>query len=210
MIMAKYRTLFYHSRWNDKKWIDNAIALSTQAYNLWRMIDPVAWEIVKLGLSHEEIWVPDEGYFDYGPDAEEVAMSGVYDSGYLGTCYTSTLGQVRGGNNVGNGTCKRDASLVLKHPERWSYTEHDVPLWRFDAMMAYLNMEVRKNNGYGLGPNKNICSEVGHNANVAAGELRGPRRVVSPLTDALLMVRAGKEIKRLVPNPATTRLQRWQ
>ena len=196
--MAKYRTLFYHSRWNDNKWIDNAIALSTQAYNLWRIIDPVAWEVVKMGLSHEEIWVPKEGYFDYGPDDEWVALHGEYDFDYTGTCYTSTMGQVGGKNRVGNGTCKRPASQVLKHSGRWSYTDHDVPEWRFKLMMAYMDGEVECNAGYGLGKLKNICSEFGHNANVCSGELEGPFKVVSPLTDALLMVRAGKEIKRLL------------
>ncbi len=194
----KYRTLFYHAKFGDKKLIDNAIALTTQAYNLWRVFDPVAWEIVKMGLSHEEIWVPDEN-IEFGWFGKLFPDDTATNDHVLGTCYTSTLGQTRSKNAVGeNGTCKRPASQVLKHPERWSYIEHDVPLWRFDAMMAYLNAEVRKNLGYGLGPKKNICSEVSHNANVAAGILRGPRRVVSPLTDALLLTRAGGVIKPLI------------
>ncbi|KKL73670.1 hypothetical protein LCGC14_2072620, partial [marine sediment metagenome] len=91
-------------------------------------------------------------------------------------------------------TCKRDASLVLKHPERWSYTEHLVSDYKYDLMAYYLDDQVAKNKGYGLGPDKNICSEISHNANVVSGELAGPFKVVTPIGDALSMVRSGKKI----------------
>lgn len=193
----KYRSLFYHASWGDKKWIDNAIALTTQAYNLWRILNPVEWAIVKMGLSHEEIWIPKHipsvGSFYVFHELNSISAT------YLGTCYTATLGQTRSKNAEGeNGTRVADACDVLKNPWRWSYIEHDVPLWRFDAMMAYLNNEVHKNLGYGLGPKKNICSEVSHNASVAAGVLKGPRRIVSPLVDAILLTRAGGELKPLI------------
>lgn len=193
--MKKYRTLFYHSKWGDGHIIDNAIAITTQAYNLWRFIDPILWEVVKLGLSHEEIWTPDKYECFILPAGERT-----HDNypGYSGTCWTSTMGQVRGSNNVGSGTCKRDASLVLKHPERWSYTEHEVSDYRYEVMIHYLEGQVAENKGYGLGPNKNICSEVGHNANVVSGELASPFKVVTPIGDALSMVRLGKKIIPLV------------
>ncbi len=190
--MKRYRTLFYHSKWGDGHVIDNAIALTTQAYNLWRFYDPVLWDVVKLGLSHEEIWVPNEN----GLFARLISRTATEDMkcGYTGTCYTSTMGQVRGSNNVGDGTCKRNAALVLKHPERWSYTEHEVSDYKYDLMVWYLEKQVAENKGYGLGPDKNICSEISHNANVVSGELAGPFKVVTPLGDALRLVRSGKEI----------------
>lgn len=187
--MKKYRTLFYHSKWGDKKWIDNAIALTTQAYRLW---DFKHWDIIKLGFSHEEIWIPQwQGSFD------TVDYGGFFETIYEGTCYTSTMGQVSGKNREGNGTCKRPASKVLKHPERWSYTEHEVGDLEFDAMIRYLDYEVEGNQGYGLGHDKNVCSELSHNANVVSGELSGSFRFVSPLTDAILMVDAGKKLINL-------------
>ena len=185
--MKKYRTLLYHSKWGDGHVIDNAIALTTQAYNLWRFIDPVLWDVVKLGLSHEEIWV--QGSWDHWA---VIKPHGVTE--YAGTCYTSTMGQVRGSNNVGDGTCKRNASLVLKHPKRWSYTEHEVSDRRYERMLMYLNNQVAENKGYGLGRGKNVCSELGHNANVTSGELVGPYRFISPLGDALLLVKSGRKI----------------
>ncbi len=190
--MEKYRTLFYHSKWDDKKWIDNAIAVTTQIYNLWRFIDPILWDVVKLGLSHEEIQTPDEN----GLFTKLISRTATEDMkcGYTGTCYTSTMGQIRGSNNVGDGTCKRHASLVLKHPERWSYVEHEVSDWRYECMIDWMEREVFANIGYGLGPYKNVCSKFSHNANVVSGELAGPFKLVSPLGDALLLVKSGKEI----------------
>ncbi|KKM90455.1 hypothetical protein LCGC14_1238580 [marine sediment metagenome] len=192
--MKRYRTLLYHSKWGDGHVIDNVIALTTQAYNLWRFIDPVLWDVVKMGFSHEEIWVPDEND-DFMWTAELMYPNGPYKmDGYAGICYTSTMGQVRGSNNVGDGTCKRNAALVLKHSKRWSYVEHSVPDWEFTYMVQYLEDQVTENKGYGLGPNKNICSEISHNANVVSGELAGPFKVVTPIGDALLLVKSGKKI----------------
>ena len=192
--MKKYRTLLYHSKWGDGHVIDNAIALTTQAYNLQRFTNPVLWDVVKLGLSHEEMWIPGKND-DFMWTAELMYPNGPYKmDGYAGTCYTSTMGQVRGSNNVGDGTCKRDASLVLKHPERWSYTEHEVSDGAYEIMVKYLEDQVARNKGYGLGRGKNVCSKLSHNANVTSGELAGPYRFISPLGDALLLVKSGKKI----------------
>ncbi len=202
--MKKYRTLFYEAKVGDGKYIDNLISLSTQLLHCWRLLDRGQRKVIMAGYSHEEIWTPDEdGKFSI-VNCHHCSMtrvncflngcpssSSVY---YLGTCWTSTMGQVRGGNNVGTGTCKRSASLVLKHPERWSYTEHLVSDYKYDLMAYYLDDQVAKNKGYGLGPNKNICSEISHNANVVSGELAGPPKVVTPIGDALSMVRSGKKI----------------
>lgn len=116
---------------------------------------------------------------------------------FLGTLFTSTMGQVGGKNRTGNGTVKRPASQVLKHPERWSYTEHEVTDKMFANGMLYAEWEVKNNKGYGVFNGKNVCSKVSHNFNAATGELPGPVKFVDPLHDALLMVQAGKEIKPL-------------
>jgi hypothetical protein len=206
--MKRYRTLFYHAKWGDGKWIDNAIAISTQLGRCW---DLKHWDITRQGISHEEIWLPDEdgrwhekpqyknwAEYTYG---ETIAVDYIGDLPMYcrasGTCYTSTMGQVRGGNNVGSGTCKRDASLVLKHPERWSYTEHEVSDGRFECMMNWMNGQVVGNIGYGFRGDKNICSEFSHNANVIAGELAGPHRLIDPLGDAILMAKSGKKLIKL-------------
>ena len=201
----KYRTLLYHSKWWDGKWIDNAITIVTRVWHLFRRLWKRElrwkefWRIFKMGFSHEEIWIPDEdGGFSYACSCYDMPLycSVCFIGGktYKGTCYTSTMGQVRGKNNVGNGTCKRNASNILKHPERWSYTEHEVSDRRYVWMIHYLEDQVAKNKGYGLGPDKNVCSELSHNANVTSGELAGPYRFISPLGDALRLVKSGKEI----------------
>ncbi len=200
--MKKYRTLLYHSKRGDGHIIDNAIAIVTQLAHMGLILDPVLWDVVKLGLSHEEIWTPDEeGEFDVRECKycgfqrcypEECA--GGFDRDYIGTCYTSTMGQVRGSNNVGDGTCKRRASKVLKHPKRWSYTEHEVSDDAYAMMLQYLEVQVDQNKGYGLGKGKNICSVLSNNANITSGELAGPYRFISPLGSALHLVRSGKEI----------------
>ena len=64
-------------------------------------------------------------------------------------------------------------------------------------MIQYLDDKVAKNRGYGLGPNKDVCSEVSHNAEVVSGVLGGKHRFVSPLMDAILLVKAGGVMKRL-------------
>ena len=200
--MKKYRTLLYHSEWGDGHAIDNAIAVATQLRYIGLYLDPILWDVVKAGFSHEEIWTPDEdGNFDISAckycGSQRCWPEGCPDRlkvNYIGTCWTSTMGQVRGDNNVGDGTCKRDASKVLKHPERLSYTEHEVADDAYAMMISYLVNQVAKNKGYGLGPDKNVCSELSHNANVVSGELAGPHRFISPLGDALLLVKSGKEI----------------
>lgn len=203
--MKKYRTLFYHSKWGDKKWIDNAIALVTQAWHLFRRVWAhdltwkQFWAVFKMGFSHEEIWIPDciDKFWFSEYSISKEAFHNTKDSP-MGHCYSSTMGQVRSKNNIGvNGTRKAWAYDVLKHPERWSYTEHEIEEWRFKAMVAWMDGEVERNEGYGLGEDKNVCSELSHNANVTAGELEGPHRFVSPLMDALLMVKAGKKIMPL-------------
>ncbi len=194
--MKKYRTLLYHSKWGDGHAIDNVIALATQFTHLGLLLDPVLWDVVKLGLSHEEIWTPGfDNHFDFSPaDLVYCRSTRWLDYGYQGTCYTSTMGQIRGSNNVGNGTCKRNASKVLKHPKRWSYTEHLVSDDAYEFMIEYLEKQVAQNKGYGLGPDKNVCSELSNNANITSGELAGPYRFISPLGSALHLVQSGKEI----------------
>lgn len=184
----RYRTLFYLPA-IDKHLVDNVIGIGEQVMYCWRALSPQQRAIWLAGYSHEEIWTPDKhGWFGNSPCVRK----------YVGTCYTSTKGQAaRGKNNVGHGTCKRGSDLVLKHPERWHFIEWEVDELSYLAMIAYLETEVRKNKGYGLGPNKNICSEIGHNANVTTGVLGGKFKVVTPMKDAILQVKAGGIIQKL-------------
>lgn len=204
----RYRTLFYHAKFGDKKWIDNAIALVTQAWHLFRRLWKHEltwkefWRIFKMGLSHEEIWVPDWDGYRYIFKLIDARQDGKGNTTWFpptchGTCYTSTMGQIGGKNREGKGTVKRPASKVLKHPARWSYTEHEVSDDRFTLMVHWMNIEVFTNKGYGVREGQNVCSEFSHNANVVSGELDGKHRFVDPLGDALLMVKAGKTLTAL-------------
>jgi len=193
--MKRFRTVFYKSKIGDGKVLDNLISISTGLLHCWRLFNKKQREVLLNNFSHEEIWTPDEkGLFEIVGSTDD----GIPATAYRGTMYTSTMGQAaRGKNNVGDGTCKRDADLVLKHPDRWCFVEWEVDDLSWYAMVAYLEQEVRRNKGYGLGPKKNICSEIGHNANVMAGTLKGKFKVVTPLYDAILHVKAGGVIQKL-------------
>ncbi len=195
--MKRFRTVFYMSA-IDGKVVDDAIAISTGILHCWRLLNKEQRKLVLMGLSHEEIWTPDEDGNFIWKDEVMYPDGPLQVCGYAGTMYTSTMGQAaRGKNNIGHGTCKRSADLVLKHPGRWCFVEWKVDDLSYYAMVAYLEQEVRRNKGYGLGPNKNICSEISHNANVMAGTLKGKFRVVTPLKDAILHVKAGGVVQML-------------
>jgi hypothetical protein len=130
---------------------------------------------------------------------------------FAGTCYTSTMGQIRSrGTIIQSGTCKRPAARVLKHPERWDCVEIDINEIEYYEMMRYLDDQVLNNAGYGkidvakffgLGfitdKKRNICSEIVHNALIEGDVLDGEHKVVSPLLLAILLVKAGHEVKKL-------------
>lgn len=119
-----------------------------------------AWTLSK--YSHVEIWTPDQNEF-VNP----------YSCGLqvVGTCYTATM---RGEDN---GTVKRDASLVLDHPEHWEYIELEISDELYDKLIIWMDFQVATNLGYSkwdllkfLSPihfpddHRNICSEFVGNA----------------------------------------------
>ena len=189
----------------DGKYLDNGIAGWTQLINSWRLLNAEQRKIVLAGYSHAEVWVP----------SEDGCFGGVYMNGtvkaFAGDCYTSTLGQIRNPNVPAmSGTCKRPASQILRHPERWDIVKVLITQEQYNAMIEYLDYEVDWNQGYGkrdclkffgLGflssPHQNICSELVHNAGVTAEVLKGEFNIVSPLLLAILLVQAGHKIKRL-------------
>lgn len=117
----------------DKHLLDNLIWMHTYLWN------PQGWKFKRLACSHSEIWVADKDY-------EYKDMSGV---SYLGDCYTSTMGQAGGKNRVKyNGICKRPASEVLKHPERWYYYEIKVEAKAVERAMLDADLMVANNRGY--------------------------------------------------------------
>ena len=121
-----------------------------------------AWTLSK--YSHVEIWVANDiGFFDKS-DWDYMWQP-------LGTCYTATM---RGEDN---GTVKRDASLVLDHPENWEYIELEISDELYDKLIIWMDFQVANNLGYSkwdllnfLSPihlpdnRRNICSEFVGNA----------------------------------------------
>ncbi len=181
--MKKFRVLHYKSG-IDGKVVDNAIGFWTKLMNLW---DWKTWFLP--AYSHSEIWVPDEnGVFSipHGPSTF-----------YFGTCYSSTMGQIRTEGAQVNGTRKLLASVMLKHPERWDYTEFEVRDTAFTLGDDYMENEVGLNEGYAKrdiskffpiirhfvkqDKRRNICSEFVHNACVMFRVLLRPFKVISPL-----------------------------
>ena len=121
----------------DKHLLDNLIWMHTYLWN------PQGWKYKRLACSHAGIWVPDEnGNYEY------TDMTGTT---YLGTCYTSTMGQAGGKNRVNyNGICKRPASEVLKHPERWYYYEMQVEANALESALLSADLRVANNKGYDI------------------------------------------------------------
>ncbi len=170
--MRRFRVLHYKSG-IDGKVVDNAIGFWTKVVNLW---DWKTWFLP--WYSHDEIWVPDEttGAFrdDFGACTEI----------FLGTCYSSTMGQIRTKEPKRrfeiNGTRKLPASEVLTHPERWDYTEFEVEDYEFEWGCDWMDIQVEFNKGYAKrdiskffpvirhlvkqDKLRYICSEFGYNA----------------------------------------------
>lgn len=166
--MKPFRFLYYVGKGDRINWL----------IRTWTGI----FEWNSIPASHEEVWTADE----------EGRFIDVPGNPYLGLCWTSTT------RDNWRGTCVRPASEVLKTPENWVYTEHQVPeTWEQDGL-AYMQYEVDNNKGYAYidigkfipvlrhfvnDPQRNICSEFCHNAKVAFGIYPGPFRVVHPRED---------------------------
>lgn len=155
---------------------------------------------------HAEVWTLDE--YDYAFTDESFEVPKI--RWILGTAWTSTM------KDKANGTVKRPASDVIHNPKRWDYIEidldddSDIYPDNYDALMNYMEDEVRDNKGYGIfdfakffglgwliiDKLRNICSEFVNNALYHGGVVM-KRGVVSPRRLAYLLVQAGHEIKSL-------------
>lgn len=201
--MKRFRVLHYRSA-IDGNMVDNAIGFWTKVMNLW---DIRTWRLP--AYSHTEIWVPDgHGRFSTSYTCHPIT--------YCGTCYTSTMGQIRTEGAQVEGTRRLLASVVLKHPECWDYTEFEVPDDVFANGMRCMAYRVLMNKGYAKrdiskffpivrhlvkqDPLRDICSEFAQNLCVVFRVLAGPFKVISPLRLARKMpwirnLKTGKLVK---------------
>lgn len=148
--MKKFKILFYRPKFWDGRYVDGSIATWTR---LWNLDAPK-----ELLCSHEEIWLPDEGY-----------------------CWTSTMGAMGGKRRFGSGVRKALDYGILKNTERWFYCEFEVSDFGYKEMLEMMQVELEANKGYdklmilnfflplGMGEkDKWICSEfVNHHAKIA-------------------------------------------
>jgi len=157
--------------------------------------------------SHCELWVGDESkpHYKFGGHCNLTQSYGNMRINYpfTGTCYSSTL------RGKSNGTVKRPASKVLDHPENWVYIEAEMEIANYDAMIRFLENEVRLNKGYSkrdllkfLSPihfpdnKRNICSEITNNALCVGLLLRG-FGIISPKKLYKKLIAAGCKPKEL-------------
>jgi len=206
--MSKCRILFYHAKFGDGKFIDDGISFHTTFWNVIGLASRLrfkeAGKMIKHRFSHVEVWWPDEnGCF------EETAILEVFKTVcYLkkGTAFTSTM---RGDDN---GTVIRPASGILKHPERWSYIEIDLPEANYELAVEWAKEQAKNNQGYNkmtilnfFNPfrrtaktgGKNICSVAVQGFLWQAG-LFNKWEIMSPLKLWLELDRKGYETRRLV------------
>ena len=169
----KIRFLFYRAKFEFRSFLKTRrIHLVDDAISWWTWSGNIGTE----PYAHVEVWTPaiKENVYAF----ENPFVAGTPPNKFfplLGTCWTSTM---RGENN---GTVKRPASEVIKHPERWDYVEIDIPEDDYNRLIYWMELEVENNKGYGkrdigkfvgLGfladPERNICSEFTHNAAIVA------------------------------------------
>ena len=144
--------------------------------------------------SHVELWKPNQDCF-VNP----------YSCGLqiVGTTYSSTM---RGDDN---GTRSADASLVLKHPERWDYMEIAVTDEQYELLRLIMAVDVEHNKGYAkwdilkfISPihfpdnERNICSEAVNNWLVIIGILL-EFGIVSPGKLYKKLIKAGYKVESL-------------
>ena len=190
----KYRFAFYKSKWGDWHLLDNVISLVTWVYN------PTSPD-----ASHVEVWLPNEGgrFYAYGYIPGWEGSVNTPDKAF-GTMLTSTM---RGKDN---GTVKRPASEVLKHPERWYYYEVECDEQLFSDALTAAEVKCKNNKGYGVRtllkfiginwPDKKraICSEVAHWFGCITGVIKGKPKIISPRRLSKLLKDMGYERKELV------------
>ncbi len=200
----RIRFLYYGTR-KDGKIMDDIIGRTTHKANKKRML-AYGWEPDQVPmLAHGEVML-------FNTDGLRV-----------GTCYTSTMGQMRDRGIIknllskGDGTVSRPSSEVLTHPERWYYIDVDVSIDLFFIVENYLMTEVLNNQGYDFlcilsflcgvrfhASKRNICSEIQHRAALLittacyASRFKDTwRDVPSPILQMINMVSCGSVLRRL-------------
>lgn len=147
MEMTKVRNMFYKPEWFDGKSLDNGIDIYTRHANFW--VNPAKldmgiierWKLLsKLSCSHAEMWFPEEdGQFD--------CIMFNFGMVYSGQMFTSTMRMNEANGNT-DGIVMRPADDVLKHPERWWYSEFEVPKAAMEYSLAWCEGMVKNNKGY--------------------------------------------------------------
>ena len=176
--MVRIRFMFYHAKWGDGKWLDNAISIWTSLLSLLRL------DLRLLGFSHEEVLIPDE--------------EGSFENG---VCFSSTT---RGGSE---GVRFAPAKEVLKHPERWSYIEVPVSAEDLEVAMAEAQKLIGMPYDYwGIAgfvcpivkqrPDEWYCSEVSHWFARLCKVVHKPRHMVSPLRKAQILIGMGYKLRK--------------
>lgn len=146
MELTKVRNVFYKPKWFDGKSLDNGIDVYTRWANYFA--NPAGlelgfierWKLLSnLSCSHAEIQFP-SGFGDFESPS---IIKTVQDS----QMFTSTM-IMNGANGYTDGIVMRPASDILTHPERWYYSEFDVPKAALDYSMAWCKEMVDNNKGY--------------------------------------------------------------
>ena len=184
--MKQIRALYYIG---TKRPLNNLIQAWTWPFNLGT-----------IPTSHTETWTRGEVLPFENPawyclptldkSGDPVRILGkLQEGGYVGTCWTSTM------IDDHDGTVKRPAAEVLKHPEHWCYQPYEVEDDDYAKGVDYMQEEVDGNQGYAKkdlckflpvlrhfikDKLRNICSEFVHNVKVMFGLLPGPFKVVCP------------------------------
>jgi hypothetical protein len=128
----------------------------------------------------------------------------VYKINIFGTAYTATM---RGDHN---GTVKRPASEVLDKPWHWEFVEVETRCeYDYDAMLIYMDDEVKANKGYSkwdllkfLSPvhfpdnKRNICSEFCNNS-LCVIDILKKVGIISPKQLHKKLTKLGYETKKL-------------
>ena len=116
----KIRILYHHGK---DSLVGRGIVLWTWVLGLF-----YNWKVLKYNFSHVEVWLPDE-YDEFIGDTTEPDIGC-----FVSECFSSTT------RGTANGVRFAPASVVLKHPERWSYIEVKVDPERLEVALA----EARK------------------------------------------------------------------
>lgn len=196
----KMRIIFYKAKWGDGSFIDNAI-------NTWTWL--ISAKNREVGdYAHVEVWTANEDG-NYEKQANAYYQGGQWNycipnNAHMGTCWTSTM------QGEDNGTVKRPASEVLKHPDRWDVCEVEVPAgYKYECGMNWMKAAVINNKGYSkwdiirfISPihfpdnDRNICSEFVNNALYYMG-VWDKWGIVSPRRLAYKLKQAGYKIEPL-------------